>query len=87
MLEMHDWFAVWQGSFTETDKTLEDWARGGSCYHTYTWKSSSERPSLRDVSKPWLRAIYHITYTKLAEEGTLEDSLIQVVVARRVSAG
>jgi hypothetical protein len=44
-------------------------------------KTSLERPSLGDVSKPWLRAI------KLVEEGTLEGSWIQVAVARRVSAG
>ena len=44
-------------------------------------KTSLERPSLRDVSKPWLRAI------KLVKGIALEGSWIQVAVARRVSAG
>jgi hypothetical protein len=74
-------FSILQRNFTETDETLEDWARSGSCYNIFTWKSSLERPSLKDVSKPWLRAI------KLVEEGPLEDSWIQVAVIRRVSAG
>jgi GMP synthase-like glutamine amidotransferase len=38
---------------------------------TYTWKTSLDRSSLRNVSKPWLRAIYHIPY-KLVEEGPWE---------------
>ena len=51
-------FVVWQRSFTEIDKTLEDWARSGSCCNIFTGaKPLLERPSLGDVSKPWLRAI------------------------------
>ncbi|KEH28327.1 hypothetical protein MTR_5g086455 [Medicago truncatula] len=38
------------------DKTLEYWARSGSCYITHSWKSSLEMTSLGDVSEPWLRA-------------------------------
>ena len=58
MLEMHDWLAVGQRSFTKADETLEDWARSGSCCNIFTGeKTLLERPSLGDVSKPWLRAI------------------------------
>ena len=80
MLEMHDWFTIWQEGFTETDKTLEDWARSGSCYNIYTWKSSLERPSLRRIETM-------AEGSKTCKGGSLEGSWIQVAVARRVSAG
>jgi hypothetical protein len=36
MLEIHDWLAIWQRNFTKADKTLEDWARSGSCCDIFT---------------------------------------------------
>jgi hypothetical protein len=80
MLEMHDWFVIWQRNFAEIDKHWKIGhvvARAEAC----TWKTSLERTSLKDASKPWLRAI------RLVKEGSLEDPLIQVAVVRRVSAG
>jgi hypothetical protein len=79
-LEMHDWFEIWQGSFTEADKTLEYWARSGSRYNIYIGILFGETVVERRIKTM-------AEGNKTCREGTLEGSLIQVAVARRVSAG
>ena len=74
----------WQLDREASQRQTKHWKIGHVVARAATYsqgKTSLERPSLRDVSKPWLRSI------KLVEEVALEDSWIQVAVARRVSAG
>ena len=74
----------WQFDREVSQRQTRHWKIGHVVARAATYsqgKTSLERPSLRDVSKPWLRAV------KLVKEGSLGDSWIQVADARRVSAG
>jgi len=50
------WLAICRHNFTEIDKTLEYWARNGSCSNICLWKSLLEVLSLEDALRPKLRA-------------------------------
>ena len=75
----------WQFDGEVSQRQTKHWKIGHVVARAATYSQGKkplfERPSLGDVSKPWLRAI------KLVKEGPLESPWIQVAVARRVSAG